>query len=76
MKTHRYGPALAIDIRTEIEFASGHLESGSINIPFATALLGDRSLKEEVFDKLRPWRGKPLIIIDKRNKNAPAVSPL
>jgi len=53
-----------------MEYTSGHLESGSMNIPFATALLGNGTLREEVYDEIRPWKGKPIIIIEKRPKNA------
>jgi TBC domain-containing protein kinase-like protein len=70
-ETKGSGPALAIDIRSLSEYLAGALDTDHVNIPFENAFreTGD-DIKEEHLHAIRPWKGKPLIIIEKRSKNA------
>eukprot|EP00038_Savillea_parva_P019841 m.29215 g.29215 ORF g.29215 m.29215 type:complete len:798 (+) comp4577_c1_seq1:238-2631(+) len=66
------GPALAIDIRPLSEYLTGSLETDHVNIPFEEAFRENgEDIKEEHLQAIRPWKGKPIIIVEKRMKNAP-----
>lgn len=65
------GAALSIDIRTSAEYLAGCLESDNVNIPFAEALDENRALRPAFLAMIEPYHGKPLIVIDKKGKQAP-----
>lgn len=65
------GAALAIDIRSLSEYLTGTLETDHVNVPFDEAFReNSEDIKVEHLEAIRPWKGKPLIIIEKRPKNA------